>query len=72
MKESSGLFHFDIDGLEAETIEKDKGRIAAIPSCVFCFVSPLGRGLKGALRIDPESVKNDNDFKRVYTQVEVG
>jgi len=56
--QSSDLFHFDIDGLEASTIEDDKATLANLPSTVFCFVSPSGAGLKGALRIAPGLIKN--------------
>ena len=69
-KQSSELFSFDIDGLGAATIEADKAKIASIPSTVFCFVSPSGKGLKGALRIAPDTIKSDADFKQVYPQVE--
>lgn len=68
--ESSGLFHFDIDRLQAETIEDDKARIKLIPSVAFCFVSPSGKGLKGALRIAPELIKNDTDCKLLFPYVQ--
>ncbi|MEI7996429.1 MAG: BT4734/BF3469 family protein, partial [Methylococcaceae bacterium] len=68
--ESSGLFHFDIDGLAPETIETDKAKIAAIPSCVFCFISPSGAGLKGALRVARGLITCDADFKAVFPVVE--
>ena len=63
---SSGLFHFDIDGLDPEKLACAKLEISAIPSCVFCFTSPSGKGLKAALRIDPDSVKCDADFKHIF------
>lgn len=69
-KQSSGLFLFDIDGLEASTLESDKATLGNLPSTVFCFVSPSGHGLKGALRIEHDLVKNDADFKRVYNHAE--
>ena len=64
---SSGLFHFDIDHLKTvqETFELKK-EIIALSECVFCFISPSCLGLKGALRISPERVKNDADFKAVF------
>ena len=64
-KASSGLFHFDIDHLDG-SIEDHKTKIASLKSCVFCFVSPSGKGLKAALRIDPETVKGDADFKVIF------
>ena len=64
-KASSGLFHFDIDHLDG-SIEQHKNKIASLKSCVFCFVSPSGKGLKAALRIDPETVKGDADFKVIF------
>jgi hypothetical protein len=64
-KASSGLFHFDIDHLDG-SIEQHKAKIASLKSCVFCFVSPSGKGLKAALRIDPETVKGDADFKVIF------
>ena len=68
--QSSGLFHFDIDGRDPEKLACDKLAIAAIPSCVFCFESPSGKGLKAALRIDPDTVKCDADFKHVFNHAE--
>jgi hypothetical protein len=67
---SSGLFPGDIDGLDKETIEQDKAKIAAIPFVVAVWVSPSGNGLKFLIKIDPESIKNDADFKRVFPHVE--
>lgn len=68
--QSSDLFHFDIDGLEPANLANDKARLASLPSTVFCFVSPSGAGLKGALRIEHGLIKNDADFKRVYQHAE--
>lgn len=62
--ESSGLFHFDIDHLENP--EEVKAVIASYPGIVFLFTSPGGHGLKGAVRIAPNTVKTDADFKRVF------
>lgn len=66
---SSGIYHFDIDKLDPNKIEQEKAKIAAIPSCVFCFVSPSKKGLKGGLRVDPEQIKNDADFKAAFSHV---
>jgi len=68
--QSSDLFHFDIDGLEPATIESDKATLANLPSTVFCFVSPSGKGLKGALRLEHGRIKSDADFKHVYQHAE--
>lgn len=65
---SSRLFHFDLDHLEGD-IDVHKAKIAAIPSCVFVFVSPSGTGLKGALHVPPTAIQNDDDFKRLFHQV---
>ena len=64
--QSSGLFHYDIDKLSPEELDRIKSQLRALPSCVFVFTSPSGKGLKGALRIDPETVKNDADFKALF------
>lgn len=66
---SSGIYHFDIDKLDPNKIEQEKAKIAPIPSCVFCFVSPSNKGLKGGLRVDPEQIKNDADFKAAFSHV---
>ena len=63
--ESSGLFHFDIDKLE--NAEADKAVISQIPGVVFAFVSPGGKGIKGAVKVDPSKIKNDADFKKAFT-----
>ncbi len=63
---SSGLFHFDVDQLNQQQLENVKATIINHTSTVFCFVSPSGNGLKGALRIDPNLVTNDSDFKAVF------
>jgi hypothetical protein len=69
-KQSNGLFCVDIDELNPETLEQDKAYIALLPS-VFCvFVSTGGKGLKVLLRIPPETVKNNADFRALYTHVE--
>ena len=65
---SSGLFHFDIDKLD--DVNKHKQLIACIPGIVFLFISTSGTGLKGALKISPDEVKNDSDFKRVFSYFE--
>ena len=66
---SSGLFHFDLDNLDGG-IEMHRAAIAAIPSCVFVFISPSGKGLKGALRMNPESITGDSDFKSIFPAVD--
>ena len=67
---SSGLFNFDIDGLSPDTLQQDKALIARMPEVVFCFDSPSGQGLKGAIRINPELMKGDADFKALYPHME--
>ena len=66
---SSGMFTVDIDGLYGD-ITEHKQAICAIPEVIFCFVSPTGNGFKIGIRINPDTVKNDDDFKRVYYQIE--
>lgn len=69
-RRSSGLFCFDVDGLPPDTVDAVKAEIATIGCVVFCFISPSGKGLKGALRIPPESLTNDADCKRIFKQVQ--
>jgi len=68
--QSSSLFHFDIDNLTPTQVLEVKKQLSTLASCVFAFVSPSGLGLKGALRIDPERIKSDADFKAAFKQVE--
>ncbi|MGZ8911214.1 MAG: BT4734/BF3469 family protein [Methylococcaceae bacterium] len=65
---SSSMFTVDIDGLT--DIAEHKQAICAIPEVVFCFISPTGNGFKVGIRIDPDAVKSDADFKRAYYQIE--
>jgi hypothetical protein len=67
---SSGIFHFDIDGLSPDTVLAVKAELCQLPGLVFLFVSPSGKGLKGGLRIDPAMVKNDADFKAVFARAQ--
>jgi hypothetical protein len=69
-KQSSGLFHFDIDHLSAAQLEIIRETLQERTDVVFIFTSPSGRGLKAGIRINPELVKNDADFKRVYYALE--
>ncbi len=70
LSESSNLFHFDIDkGIDNPI--KHRELISQIPGIVFCFISTSGNGIKGAVRIPDEVVKNDYDFKRVFAYFEV-
>jgi hypothetical protein len=62
---SSGLFHFDVDGLD--DVEKHKQLISSFPGIVFCFVSTSGTGLKGAVKVPVDAIKNDADFKAVFS-----
>ncbi len=66
---SSGLFHFDIDGLDANTLAEHKAKIAVLPEVVFVFESPSGKGLKGAIRIHVDQISNDADFKMIFKQI---
>lgn len=64
----SNLFHFDIDKLE--DVAAAKKELMAVPGLVFCFVSPSGNGLKGALLIQDGLIANDGDFKAYYPWLE--
>lgn len=66
---SSGIFLVDIDKLKGD-IYAHKDIISALPECVFCFISPSGAGLKAGIRVDPDAIRNDTDFKGVYYQIE--
>lgn len=69
-QQSSGLFCFDVDKLPPDILDSVKIQVANIGCVVFCFVSPSGKGLKGAIRILPESMTNDADCKRNFKQVQ--
>jgi P4 family phage/plasmid primase-like protien len=58
-----------LDDLEGD-IHEHKWRIAAIPCCVFVFISPSGKGLKGALHVASTAIRSDDDFKLLFPQVE--
>lgn len=67
--ESSGIFLVDLDDLSGD-IEQHKAVVTAMPEVLFCFVSPSNEGLKIGIRIDPDAIKNDADFKVVFKRVE--
>lgn len=69
-QQSSGLFCFDIDKLPPDTVGAVKTQVSSVGCVVCCFTSPSGTGLKGALRVPPESLTNDADCKRIFKQVE--
>lgn len=49
----SGLIGIDFDHLDESAIADEKARLAADPNVVFCYISPSGEGLKGAVAVDP-------------------
>jgi predicted P-loop ATPase len=63
------LFNVDIDGLEGDIEQRKKKLVSAIPSIVYCFVSPSNEGLKIGVNIDAALIKNDADFKAYYPQI---
>ena len=67
--QSSGLFHYDIDNIADNQMESIGNKLQSIPSCVFNFISPSGRGYKGAIRIDHSLVICDADFKQVFNKI---
>lgn len=67
--ESSGLFHFDIDDLD-DVLEVKNKIIAQIPEIYSLWLSPSKKGLKGLIRIPDDFIKNDEEFKIVYHQIE--
>lgn len=66
---STGFAGFDVDRLDASEVDKFKARIAELAYVVCCFVSPSGKGLKIFIRVNPDEVKSDKDFKRLFAQV---
>ena len=69
--ESSGFFHFDIDGLINGMVAKTKQNL--IDNCPHLYAiwkSPSGNGLKGLIRIPDDLIHNDADFKKAYSQIE--
>jgi hypothetical protein len=63
--QASGLFHFDID--HVTDIFETRIKLIALPELVFCFISPSGTGLKGALRIDASIVSNPIAYNNAFT-----
>ncbi|MFA6163277.1 MAG: AAA family ATPase [Methylobacter sp.] len=67
---STGLIQFDIDHLKPEEMEVIKWTLQDILTCVFCFMSPSGAGLKVGFRVNPALITNDREFKHAYKQIE--
>ena len=67
--QSSGLFHIDVDGLDAEQMASTRQLLADDPRTVFVFISPSGCGLKAAFRVDPDKIKDDKSFKIAFAQI---
>jgi hypothetical protein len=63
---SSGFFHFDIDHID--DVEKNKELLIQLPSVYAVWVSPGGDGIKGLMRIKPDSISHDDDFKSLFEQ----
>ena len=62
---SSGVLPIDIDNLGDDLILVDS-IIRELSCCLFCFLSPSGNGLKVGLRVNPDDIKNDADFKKIF------
>ncbi len=67
---SSSLIHFDIDNLSDSALLSTREFLIGSPFTVFAFASPSGNGLKGCMRVDPDLLRSDADFKVAYAQIE--
>lgn len=67
---SSGLYNIDIDNLSGNIDNHKSLIVAAVPSVVYIFNSPSNQGVKIGISIDPDCIKNDEDFKQYFPQFE--
>ncbi|MGZ8945369.1 MAG: phage/plasmid primase, P4 family [Methylococcaceae bacterium] len=67
---SSGVLPLDIDNLGDDLVVTDS-EMRELNYCLFSFVSPSGNGLKVGLRVNPDDIKNDADFKKVFSAVDL-
>jgi P4 family phage/plasmid primase-like protien len=65
---SSGLMPIDLDHLTPEALAEAKAWLREDPRCAFCYTSPSGSGLKGAIRIDPHPA-DDAAHKAAFAAV---
>ena len=65
LKHASGLMILDFDNLDEPVKHKEK--LKNDPIVFACWISPSGNGVKALIRIP--DVKNDAEFKKVFTQV---
>lgn len=68
--DSSQLFAFDIDHLDAARKAEIKTLLTADPRIVYVFVSPSGEGLKAAFRVAADAITDDASYKTAFVQVE--
>lgn len=68
---SSGLYNVDIDDLTGDIEHHKEILISAVPSIVYCFISPSNEGLKLGLKIDGHLIKSDADFKAYFPQIDL-
>lgn len=67
--QSSGLVHFDIDNLSVKKMSNTRKALSEDQHTAFLFTSPSGKGLKGAVRVDPNLITDDLTFKKAFTQI---
>lgn len=70
LNQFSGIYSVDIDGLAGDELNKIRDLVCSLPFVLFAFNSPSMNGLKVGLRVDPEKIKNDDDFKKYFPFVE--
>jgi hypothetical protein len=67
--QSSGLIQFDIDNLKAKKLSTIRKKLSEDPHTAFVFTSPSAKGLKGAVRVDPNFITDDSTFKIAFAQI---
>lgn len=66
-EKSSGIFHIDIDNVNAPAVFST---LCGMETILFAFISPSGCGVKAGIRINPDDVLCDDDFKQAFKQVD--
>jgi len=66
----SGLAAIDIDNLDKQGLEKARQIITTLESCVICYTTPSGRGLKACIWVGKQAIMDDAAFKMIFAKLE--
>ncbi len=67
----SGFLPIDIDNLDKQKLECTRKIITSMSSCVICYTTPSGRGLKACIWVGKQATMDDRSFKIIFAKLEL-